>query len=172
VASTTTSRRGARPKHPAAQPKNCHERALGLLAVRPRARRELERRLLAAGFEPDEVADVLVRLERVGLIDDEAFATQMAEYQFTSRRAGRRAVTSALLAKGIDPELAARAADEAPDDEQQRAHDLAVTRAGRLRGVEPAKAIARLTSLLVRRGYAPEIARVAARAALAIEEPD
>ena len=99
--------RGARPKHPATQPKNCHERALGLLAVRPRARRELERRLLAAGFEPDEVDDVLGRLERVGLIDDEAFARQIAEYQFASRRAGRRAVTSALLAKGIDPELAA-----------------------------------------------------------------
>jgi regulatory protein len=140
--------------------------------VRPRARRELERRLLAAGFEPDEVTDVLVRLERVGLIDDEAFAKQVAEYQYTSRLAGRRAVTSALLAKGIDPALAARAADEAPDDEQQRAHDLAVTRAGRLRGLEPAKSFSRLTSLLMRRGYGPEVARSAARAALAIDEPD
>ena len=140
--------------------------------MRPRARRELERRLLAAGFDADEVADVLVRLERVGLIDDEAFAKQMAEYQFSSRRAGRRAVTSALLAKGIEPALAALAADGAPDDEQQRAHDLAVARAGRLRGVEPAKAFARLTSLLVRRGYGPDVARTAARAALAIDEPD
>ena len=172
MASAATSRRGAHAKRAPARPKDCHERALGLLAVRPRARRELERRLLAAGFEPDEVADVLVRLERVGLIDDEAFATQMAEYQFTSRRAGRRAVTSALLARGIDPELAARVADRAPDDEQQRAHDLAETRAGRLRGVEPAKAFGRLTSLLIRRGYAPEVARTAARAALAIDEPD
>ena len=32
-------------------PKSCHERALGLLAVRARSRRELERRLLQAGFE-------------------------------------------------------------------------------------------------------------------------
>lgn len=172
MASTTTSRRGAEPKHPPKNPKDCHERALGLLAVRPRARRELERRLLAAGFDADEVADVLVRLERVGLVDDEAFATQMAEYQFSSRRAGRRAVMSALLVKGIDPALAARAADAAPDEEQQRAHDLARMRAGRLRGVEPAKAFTRLSSLLVRRGYSPEVARAAARAALSIDEPD
>ena len=48
-------------------PKSCHERALGLLAVRPRSRRELERRLLQAGFEPEEVQDTLGRLERVGL---------------------------------------------------------------------------------------------------------
>jgi regulatory protein len=170
--SSTTSRRGAQPRHPPKNPKDCHERALGLLAVRPRARRELERRLLAAGFDADEVAEVLVRLERVGLVDDEVFAKQMAEYQFSSRRAGRRAVTSALLAKGIDPALAARAAEAAPDDEQQRAHDLALTRAGRLRGVEPAKAFSRLTSLLMRRGYAPEVARAAARAALTIDDPD
>ena len=91
-------------------PKSCHERALGLLAVRPRARRELERRLLAAGFDHAEVDDVLARLERVGLVDDEAFARQLAEFQFGSRRAGRRAVTSALLAKGIAPDLAASAA--------------------------------------------------------------
>jgi regulatory protein len=169
VTETTTARRGARrPK----QPKDCHERALGLLAVRPRARRELERRLLAAGFEAGEVADVLARLQRVGLIDDEAFARQLAEHQFSSRRAGRRAVTSALLAKGIDPELAARAAAEAPDDEHQRAVGLACARSGRLSGVEPAKAFARLTSLLVRRGYAPDVARAAARAALEVDEPD
>ena len=172
MTSSTSSRRGVHAKHAPKNPKDCHERALGLLAVRPRARRELERRLLAAGFDADEVADVLVRLERVGLVDDEAFAKQMAEYQFSSRRAGRRAVTSALLAKGIDPALAARAADAAPDEERQRAHDLAQARAGRLRGVEPVKAFTRLTSLLVRRGYSPDVARAAARAALAVDEAD
>ena len=43
--------------------KDCHERALGLLAVRQRSRRELERRLLQAGFEDDEVQESLERLE-------------------------------------------------------------------------------------------------------------
>lgn len=166
---TAVPRRGSRePKNP----KSCHERALGLLAVRPRARRELERRLLAAGFQTDEVADVLARLERVGLIDDEAFARQMAEYQFVSRRAGRRAVTSALLAKGIPPELAAAVAGDAPDDEPERALELARTRARRLGALDPAKAFGRLTSLLVRRGYPPEVARQAARRALDVDDPD
>jgi len=155
-----------RPKNP----KSCHERALGLLAVRPRARRELERRLSAAGFEADEVADVLVGLERVGLIDDVAFARQVAEHQYGSRRAGRRAVTSALLAKGIAPGLAAEVAGDALDDEQDRAVALARSRVARLSGVEPTKAFGRLTSLLVRRGYSPEIARAAARSALEVDE--
>ena len=125
---------------------------------------------MAAGFEGDEVADVLARLERVGLIDDAAFTRQLAEHQFGSRRAGRRAVTSALLAKGIAPDLAAEVVDAAPDDEQERANDLARSRAGRLSGVELPKAFGRLTSSLVRRGYSPDVARVAARGALEIDE--
>lgn len=166
---TPTTERGPRePKHP----KSCHERALGLLAVRPRARRELQRRLLAAGFETDEVSDVLARLERVGLIDDEAFARQMAEYQFGSRRAGSRAVTSALLAKGIAPALASAAAADAPDDEAERALELAGSRARRLGTLEPGKAFSRLTSLLIRRGYAPDVARHAARRALGVDDAD
>ena len=77
-------------------PKSCHERALGLLAVRARSRRELERRLLQAGFEAEEVADVLERLERVGLVDDEAFA-----------RAGRRARVSGSSGRVGGPSSAA-----------------------------------------------------------------
>lgn len=154
------------------EPKSCHERALGLLAVRPRARRELERRLLAAGFDREEVGDVLERLARVGLIDDEAFARALAEHQFATRRAGRRAVTNALLAKGVAPDLAAQVAAEAPDDEQARADALAAERARRLHEVEPLKAYGRLTSLLIRRGYAHEVARSAARRALSVDDVD
>jgi regulatory protein len=153
-------------------PKSCQERALGLLAVRPRSRRELERRLLQARFEPDEVRDVLGRLERVGLVDDQAFARQYAEHRFGSRREGRRAVKSGLRAAGISPQLADAAADGAPDDEEERANELARARAGRLSDVEAPKAFARLTSLLVRRGYGPEIARGAARRALDLSVRD
>ena len=150
-------------------PKSCHERALGLLAVRPRSRRELERRLLSARFEPDEVQDVLTRLERVGLVDDEAFARQYAEQRFGARKEGSRGVERGLRAAGVAPALAATTASEgAPDDDEERAADLALSRASRLRGVAPQKAFTRLSSLLMRRGYSPEIARSAARKALEI----
>ena len=161
------SRRGA-PKNP----KNCHERALGLLAVRPRSRRELERRLLGARFDPGEVEDVLIRLERVGLVDDEAFARQFAEHRFGSRKEGSRAVAQGLRAAGIDPSLAEAVSHQAPDDDEERAADLARSRVSRLSGVSPEKAFARLSSLLMRRGYGPQIARSAARKALEIPVGD
>jgi regulatory protein len=156
------------PKHP----KSCHERALGLLAVRPRSRHELERRLLQARFEPAEVRDVLTRLEGVGLIDDRAFARQFAEQRFGSRREGRRAVVNGLRAAGISVELSEATMADAPDDEEERALALARSRVGRLTGVEPPKAFARLHSLLIRRGYGPEVARRAARIALELDVSD
>jgi regulatory protein len=161
------SRRGA-PKNP----KSCHDRALGLLAVRPRSRRELERRLLAARFEPGEVEDVLVRLERVGLVDDEAFARQFAEHRFESRGEGSRAVMHGLRAAGIASSLAETVAQDVQGDDEERAADLARSRVSRLAGVPAEKAFARLSSLLMRRGYGPEIARSAARKALEIQVAD
>ena len=157
-----TPRPSRAPKHP----KSCHERALGLLAVRPRSRRELERRLLQAGFETEEVTDVLERLERVGLIDDEAFARQVAEHEFGERRAGARSVAGALAAKGVARATVEAVLAEAPEDEESRADALASVRARRLTDVEAAKAFARLSGLLMRRGYAPDLARRAARRAL------
>jgi regulatory protein len=167
---TTRSGGRSRSRGQPREPKSCHERALGLLAVRPRSRRELEQRLTAAGFGADEVADVLGRLERVGLVDDADFARQLAEQQFVHKRAGRRAVTSALIAKGIAPDLIEAVVAEAPDDEEARAEELARSKALRMGSGDPAKAFNRLFGLLMRRGYAPQVARQAARRALGVGE--
>lgn len=136
--------------------------------MRARSRRELERRLLQAGFEAAEIAEVLERLERVGLVDDEAFARQVADHAFGVKRSGRRAVVGSLMAAGIAPDIIEATVSDA-GDEGERADALARARASRLVSVEPARAFSRLTSLLVRRGYSPEVARQAARRALALD---
>lgn len=159
---------GRRTKHPL----GCHERALRLLAVRPRSRRELEIRLLRAGFEAEEVRDELGRLEGVGLIDDERFAREFADHQLGSRRAGHRAVAAGLAAKGIDRATVERALAESPGDDAGRARELAELRADRLRGIPREKAYGRLVSFLVRRGHDPETARSAARAALDLDRSE
>jgi regulatory protein len=149
-------------------PLDCHERALGLLAVRPRSRRELQLRLLGAGFEDEEVQGELERLEAVGLVDDEHFARELVEHQLGRRRAGTRAVRSALAAKGVDRGTIERVLEGVSEGDEERALELARSRASRLGGLPPEKAFARLSGLLVRRGHSPEVARRAARAALGI----
>jgi regulatory protein len=146
--------------------KDCHERALGLLAVRARSRRELERRLLGAGFEEHAVTAELDRLQAVGLIDDEGFARQVAAHEFGVRRSGTRAVTGALGAKGVPPAIIARVVAELDDDPETRAEGLARSRSGRLRDVDPATAFTRLSGFLMRRGYDPSLARAVARRVL------
>jgi regulatory protein len=157
------------PARPVKEPKSCHERALGLLAVRARSRHELESRLLAAGFQPDEVSEVLDRLERVGLVDDEAFARQLAEHRFGVKRMGVRAVSAELRSKGVAVAVIGSVVDgELPGDDA-RALDFARSRASRLGDLDAAKAFTRLSAALMRKGYSPEVARGAARRALDVE---
>jgi regulatory protein len=150
--------------------RDVHERALGLLGVRQRSRAELERRLLGATFGAEEVAAELQRLELVGLVDDRAFARAVAEHAIRSRGEGRRAVSRRLASAGVSAAIADQVLSELLGGaEAERALELAVSRVGRLRGVAPEKAFSRLSAFLARRGYAPEVARGAARKALALE---
>ena len=141
------------------------DRALGLLAVRWRSRRELETRLRAAGFEPEQVATALTDLERAGLIDDDRFARELARAK-SGRLDGNRNVRSALAKAGVAPQLT----DEVVADlgeEGGRAQQLAERKAARMGGLAPEVAYRRLHGFLMRRGYAPDLARDAARRALA-----
>jgi regulatory protein len=153
------------------QPLGCHDRALRLLAVRSRSRHELSSRLLRAGFETDEVDAEIARLEGVGLVDDEAFARELAGHHVAKRRSGRRAIVAAMRAKGLPATTIERALEDlgiAPEGEAERAASLASERVGRLRALSPEAAFQRLASFLVRRGYDAGVARAAAASALRI----
>jgi regulatory protein len=161
---------GRAPERGAAKRRDVHDRALGLLAVRQRSRAELERRLVGAGFGADEVAAELFRLERVGLVDDRAFAREVAGHAVRTRKEGRRVVARRLASAGVGAEIIRDVLQDLPiEAEAERADALAASRAHRLAGVAPERAFSRLTAFLARRGYAPEVARSAARRALALE---
>jgi len=151
------------------RPPDCHERALRLLAVRPRARRELESRLRIAGFEDAEVSSELDRLEQVGLLDDGAFARELADH-LTVRGSARRAVAGALASKGVSRQTIEQTLAGLEGDESLRALEVATERARRLTSLRPEVAYGRLVSFLARRGYDGGVSREAARAALGIDD--
>jgi regulatory protein len=160
-----TSDAGEREEAPGRRPKrSAKDRALGLLAVRWRSRRELEQRLRAAGFEPEEVARALADLDRAGLVDDKRFARELTRSR-ANRLDGNRSVRSALAKAGVSPELAEASLAET-GDESERAFELARRRAAHLAHLEPDAARRRLYGLLVRRGYLPGLAAAACREAL------
>src|SRR5436190_3519615 len=147
------------------------DRVLLLLSVRWRSRAEVERRLRAAGFPPEEIEEALEGLERAGLIDDARFAQELVRDQSVRRRASTRAIRGALWEKGITGDLADEALARV-GDETERATALAQSRAARLSGLPPDAAYRRLYGVLARRGYPPSVARDAARTALAEVIPD
>jgi len=157
---------GLKPKNP----KSLHERALGLLAARPRSRHEMRMRLLRAGFAEEEVTEELGRLQSVGLLDDEEFARALAQQAFGSKGSGCSAVRSALLAKGIARETAEEITGEYAGGEEERAEELARARLRRLQGLDEATAYRRLSAFLVRRGYGFSTAGRAAGLALGRDE--
>jgi regulatory protein len=137
------------------------DRALRLLGVRARSRDELRRRLRQAGHAEEEAEAALADLERVGLIDDEAFATEVVRWKLDRQGFGHRAALTALREKGVPREIAERAVAEAgwEQDEEARAEEVAAARLPRLAALDRGTAYRRLQGFLLRRGFDPEVVR-------------
>ncbi|MBN1321037.1 MAG: regulatory protein RecX [Thermoleophilia bacterium] len=139
-------------------PYRAREKAVGLLAIRERARREIEIRLQRAGFEPDIVGDTVAWLEGLGYLDEQRFTERYAAEKLTQGW-GQRRVRAELLRKGVerrvvDETLDARAGAEGDVGEELEAvAALARKRFGREFAVDPETASRRLAGFMARRGY-------------------
>ncbi len=140
--------------------------ALRLLGVRARSRTEMRERLMRKGFEADVVDEVMARLERHNLLDDEEFASEWVRSRHLNSGKGRLALRHELRTKGVDESIISEAlADIDPDDERTIASGLVarkltpsvVDRIGDDRA-ERDKAMRRLVGMLVRRGYSQSLA--------------
>ena len=140
---------------------------LRALTGAPKTRQQLAELLAKRGI-PDEAAEtVLDRLTEVGLIDDAAFARAWVSSRQAGRGLARRALSSELRAKGVDPEVAAEAVEAVDDDDERAAASRLVER--RLRGMarlDRATATRRLIGMLARKGYAGGLAAAVVREAL------
>ncbi|MEJ9079165.1 regulatory protein RecX [Gordonia malaquae] len=137
--------------------------ALRLLGARARSRQEMQDRLVAREFPPDEIERTMTRLDEWKLLDDEEFAQQWVRSRSATSQRGRLALKRELRTKGIDDDVAAQAL-ETIDAEAEReiAYSLAEKKltfdADDL--ADPAvraKAYRRLTGALGRRGYPPDV---------------
>ncbi len=140
------------------------QRAMSLLAHRPRAEAEIRDRLRRAGFEDPVVEDTVDRLTRLGYLDDEAFALAYARSRAASRGYGPVRIFSELRRRGV-PEGVARAAVTLLSAERESMDDAlsAGRKAWKRVASEPdaRRRRNRLYGALARRGFDPEtIARV------------
>lgn len=126
---------------------------------------------------PESVREaVLDRLAEVGLINDADFANRWTASRHGMKGLSRRAVSAELSRKGVDSHIIEDATSQITDaDELDAATKLAVTKLRAGRGIEEARLTRRVLGALARKGYSPQIAWAAIRAAhdeLGEEPPD
>jgi regulatory protein len=133
------------------------DRALAMLAARPRAARDLERMLVRKGEPAEHVAPAVQRLIALGILDDAQFARQFIRAKIAGAGLSRRRLQSELWRRGvardvIDAALAEVIAEDEVDEDAQIAQ-VAAKKLRTLRSANPAAARRRLYAFLARRGY-------------------
>ena len=146
------------------------DRAVGYLAARARSTREIEQKLLQAGYRPCTVEMVIYKLQRENLLDDADFARQWVESRQT-HKLGRSRIAQELRRKGVSQEEAEEALSIIDDEDQlSGAIALAEKAAARIRaGEDMRKASSRIAGMLARRGYSWDIAKQAIQQVLTDE---
>lgn len=133
------------------------DKALDLLAVRSRSRRDLGLRLRRIEATAEQVEWVLDRLAAQGLIDDAQYARQVARHRMVSGGVSRRRIETELRRRGVAADVAVEAIDDMADevelDEYPAALEAARRRLRSQGGLDPATRRRRLYGFLARRGY-------------------
>lgn len=149
------------------------DRAVGYLAARACSTREIELKLLRAGYRPSTVEMVIYKLQRENLLDDADFARQWVESR-QHHKLGRSRIAQELRRKGVSQEEAEDALSVIDDNDQLTgAIALAEKATARINpGEDMRKAASRIAGMLARRGYSWDIAKQAIQHALSNEDSD
>ena len=135
-----------------------YERALNFLSYRPRSDAEVRRRLTENEFDSLAIDEVIDRLGRAGLVDDEAFARYWLENRDAFRPRGSRALRYELRQKGVPESVIDGTLIDY--DENDAAYRAAVSQAQKLaRQPDTDTRRTKLTAFLNRRGFSYETAR-------------
>jgi len=155
--------------------KRTFERAVKLLAAKPRSVAELRQRLLQTRGTNEAVVKVVIeRLREYGYLDDERFAFSYASLKVKQRPIGRRRLERDLKLKQVESNVAEEALDlvyaEAPEEDQI---DRAIEKRIRLRGRPTSRIEAKsLFDHLLRQGFDFELVSEKVKAASQASDDD
>ncbi len=129
------------------------------LEGQPRSRAELAESLAKKNVPAEIAAALLDRFEEVGLIDDADFARQWVQSRQRTRGLAPRVLALELRRKGIDDEIISEVLGELdPNEARAAAHRLVRKKLRSMASLDDTTRIRRLTSMLARKGYSPQLA--------------
>ena len=129
------------------------------LSHAPRTRKELAKDLKDKDIS-DEVANVaLDRFEEVGLINDQALASNYVSSQHELKGLGKNALRQQLRAKGVSDDVAQEAISQISDDQEfQAAFALACKKIRSLQKDDAKTQLRKIVGVLARKGYSSNLA--------------
>jgi regulatory protein len=135
------------------------DRALNLLATRPRGTMELKRLLTDKGFPAEIVENTAARLIVLGYLNDEEYASLLVRDRALRKGEGKRAISAELKRQGIDEETITEAMERYSREEEL---DIALKQAQKaLRASsheeDNRKLRAKVYASLARRGFSSEL---------------
>lgn len=146
-----------------------HAEQVLLQRLRARSLSATEARTVLAGTEiaEHEIDEVIDRFAELGYIDEGKLADQILHSHHERKGLGRSGVQAEMRRRGLDHDLILEKLEELPDDEAERAIELACKRVQQLGRLDDQTVDRRLTGFLMRKGYASSAVRLAVKAALA-----
>ncbi len=115
----------------------------------------------------DEVEEIVERFTELHYIDEARLAEQIIHSHHERKGLGRSGVEAEMRRRKILPEVILEKLEEIPDDEEERATELALKRVAQLERFDEQTIDRRLTGFLLRKGYSSSAVRGAVKAALA-----
>lgn len=126
---------------------------LNILSMVAKSRKQLFDRLLEKGYTEDTANLALDRLAEVGVVDDNAFASQWAQSRHNGSGLAPYAIKRELILKGIDEDIIENILSDFTDAQlEDKAFQIARIKARTVSGDKNAK-IKKIASAVARKGY-------------------
>jgi regulatory protein len=135
------------------------QRAVKLLAAKPRSIAELRERLSERCSSKAVVETVIGRLREYGYLDDERFAFGYASLKVRQQPIGRRRLQQSLMMKKVGRSVADEALDQVfAETSEEELIERAIEKRARVRGLPKTRAEAKsLFDYLLRQGFPLEL---------------
>ena len=129
------------------------------LSNAPRTRKELAKDLKDKDISDDVANLALDRFEEVGLINDQALASNYVSSQHERKGLGKNALRQQLRAKGVSDDVALEAISQISDDQEfQAAFALACKKIRSLQKDDAKTQLRKIVGVLARKGYSSNLA--------------
>lgn len=131
-----------------------YNRALSFLAYQMRSEHEVHQKLLKAEFGEAVIQEAIQKLTRLGFLNDETYATALAETKKRTSKKGPKAILQDLKQKGINPKLQQEVVEAFSEEEQlSMAMELAEKKVRQEQRKTPSQIKQKVQEFLVRKGY-------------------